>query len=279
MRIACLLLIPWQLAAADWLPEVKQRGAALEKELHWADAAGVYQSALARLGAEGLPAEALPAEAARNDRFWLLTSLVEISFERQEYTMARGWLRQAEDTLRGLGQDAPERVRLLNAWGTLHLVEGNLTAAERELSRAVEMSESMAAPTDLAAALHNLAAVEMHTGRLRDATAHEMKALAIWRRQFGDRHYYVMKALISLSSLQGLSGDWRAAEASLQNALEIAETPEALANYAVVLEKLKRRKEAREIRRRIHLPMPAPPPLADVKAMPSERERTQVRTR
>jgi len=294
MRVAYLLLVAWHVAAADWLQEAKQRGAALETGFHWAEAAGVYESALTRLGAagpraEGPPAEGAPAESAhaeslhaesvREERFWLLTSLVEIAFERQDYTAARGWLRQAEDTLRDVGRDTPARVRLLNAWGTLHLVEGNLTAAEQELSRAVEMSEWLAAPSDLAAALHNLAAVEMHTGRLRDATANETKALTIWRQQFGDRHYYVMKALISLSSLQGLSGEWRAAEVSLQKALGIAETPEALANYSVVLEKLKRGKEAREIRRKIHLPMPAPAPFADVKAMPLERERTQVRTR
>jgi tetratricopeptide (TPR) repeat protein len=122
-------------------------------------------------------------------------------------------------------------------------VEGNLTAAERDLSRAVAISDSIATSLDLAAALHNLAAVEMHTRRLREATVHETKALAIWRQQLGDRHYYVMKAWISLSSLQGLSNAWRAAESSLRKALDIAETPEALANYAVVLEKLKRGKE------------------------------------
>jgi tetratricopeptide (TPR) repeat protein len=167
---------------------------------------------------------------------------------------------------------------LLSAWGTLHLVEGNLTAAERDLSRAVAASESVAKPPDLAAALHNLAAVEMHMGRLDTAAIHEKKALALWLQQFGDRNRYVMKAWISLSSLQGLSGDWPAAERSLQNALAIIETPEALANYAVVLEKLKRHPEAKEIRRRIHLPMPSPSALADVKAMRSGTGRLRVQT-
>ena len=187
-------------------------------------------------------------------------------------------MRQADEVVPGLAQDAPERVRLLNAWGTLHLVQGNLTAAERDLSRAVAISDA-AAPPDLAAALHNLAAVEMQTGRLGPATVHQTKALEIWRRQFGDRHHYVMKAWISLSSLQGLCGDWRAAAGSLENALAIAETPEALANYAIVLEKLKRGSEAREIRRRLPVPMPPPSPLADVKAMPFEASRPGVRAR
>jgi tetratricopeptide (TPR) repeat protein len=269
VRLAWLLIVGWNLHAADWLREAKERGATLESDHRWEEAAGLYQAALARLGPDGPP----------QDRFWLLASLAEISFDRQENAVAAGWLHKAEDTLAGVGQNAPERVRLLNAWGTLHLVEGNLTAAERDLSRAAELSESIATPPDLAAALHNLAAVEMHIGRLREAAAHETKALTIWKQQFGDRHPYVMKALISRSSVEGLRGDWSAAEASLKEALCIAETPEALANYAVVLEKLKRGKEAREIRRRVHLPMPSPSPLIDVKAIPLERERTSVRTR
>jgi tetratricopeptide (TPR) repeat protein len=269
VRLAWLLIFGCHLYAADWLQEAKERGAGLERDRQWIAAAGLYQSALARLGPDGLP----------EDRFWLLTSLAEISFESQEYAAGEAWLHKAEDTIRSLGERAPERVRLLNAWGTLHLVEGNLTAAERDLSRAAALSESVATPPDLVAVLHNFAAVEMHTGRLGEALAHETKALTIWKREFGERHRYVMKALISLSSLQGLTGDWLAAEASLRDALRIAETPEALSNYAVVLEKLKRHKEAREIRRKVRLPTPSPSLLVDVKAMPLERERTSVRTR
>lgn len=253
------------LHAADWLQDAKEKGAAMEREHRWSEAAGIYQSALDRLGGDGAP----------RDRFWLLTSLAEISFERQEYATVGGWLRKAEAALYGLDEDTPERVRLLNAWGTLHLVEGNLTAAERDLSRAAGLAESMATPPDLAAALHNLAAVEMHTGRLREAAAHERKALTIWKQHLGDRHPYVMKALIGLSSVQGLCQDWSAAEASLQAALRIEETPEALANYAVVLEKLKRGKEAREIRRRVHLGALSPSLLVDVKAQRSDQVRTR----
>jgi tetratricopeptide (TPR) repeat protein len=267
MRLAWLLLM-WHVAAPDWLRDTRRQGAVLEGDHQWEQAGALYQSALTRLGPSGL----------LQDRFWLLTSLVEVSFEREEYGQARAWLKEAEGALRGVNQHAPERVRLLNAWGTLHLVEGNLTAAERDLSQAVAMPEPLVTPLDRAAALHNLAAVEMQTGRLSEATVHETKALAIWRQQLGDRHHYVMKAWISLSSLQGLSNDWRAAESTLQNALLIGETPEALANYAVVLEKLKRRSEAREIRRRLGPPKSSSSPLADVKAMPYEAKRPSVRS-
>jgi tetratricopeptide (TPR) repeat protein len=255
-------------AEADSLRDARQRGAILERDRQWAQAEAVYRSALDRLGSNG----------SRKDRFWLLTSLAEMSFERQEYGRARGWLRKAEDVVGDLGPDSPEQARLLNAWGTLYLVEGNLTAAVQKLSRAVAISESVASRADLAATLHNLAGLEMHTGQVEDAAAHETRALALWREELGDRHYYVMKAWISLSSLQGFCGNWHAAEKSVQNALAIAQTPEALANYAVILDKLKRGSEAREIRRRLHAQKLSASPLIDVKEMPHEIARPSLWT-
>jgi tetratricopeptide (TPR) repeat protein len=253
MRILWLLLATLPAAASDPLAEIRTRGAELELTHHWEEAAGLYRSMLG------------PAEN-RDDRFWLLTSLAEVEFERQDYGQAKRWLQQAAATIEGLPAGAPERVRLLNAWGTLHLVQGDLTAAEQELSRAVELGEAVAPPEDRAAALHNLAAVEMHRNRLAKAAAHEEQALALWRERFGDRHYYVMKAWISLSSLEGLRGDWPAARHSLERALAISESDEALSNYAIVLDKLKQHKEARAIRQRIHKPAVPLFPVVDVNA-------------
>jgi len=241
MKMVLISLAAWSALAGGPLQEIRERGAAFEAQRQWSEAARLYRSELAKLGSAGRSEE----------RLWLIASLVEVSFERQDYSEARRWLREEGEALAGRAADSPERVRLLSASGTLHLVEGNLIAAERDLRQAVAISESVAMPVDLAAALHNLAAVEMRTVHLEEAMAHETRALGLWRRQLGDRHYYVMKAWISLSSLQGLRGDWPDAEQSLKNALAIAETPEALANYAVVLEKLKRRAEAKAIRRRL----------------------------
>jgi tetratricopeptide (TPR) repeat protein len=268
MKGIWLLLLVWPLVAADWLQEARERGTALENGRQWADACTVYRSALARLGPAGPLA----------DRYWLLTSLAEVTFEQQDYGQTRHWLRAATDAIRSLPPDAPEQLRLLTARGALYLVEGNLTAAERDLAQAAASRTSLPA-RDRAAALHNLAAVEMHSGRLREASTHEKQALTIWRCEFGDRSGYVVKAWISLSSLQGLSGDWRAAETSLRHALAGGETPEALANYAIVLEKLKRRREAREIRRRLPVAALTPAPLTDVKAMPYETGPARIRTR
>jgi tetratricopeptide (TPR) repeat protein len=128
---------------------------------------------------------------------------------------------------------------------------------------------------DRAAALHNLAAVEMHRARLAEAAAHEAQALALWRERLGDRNWYVMKAWISLSSLEGLRGDWLAARLSLERALAIGESDEALSNYAIVLDKLKRHKEARAIRQRVHKTAVGLFPVVDVNAF-SRRDSTGV---
>ena len=249
MRIFWLLCAILTAAATEPLAEIRARGAQLESAHRWDEAAKLYRSTLGKA-------------TGGDERFWLLTSLAEVEFERQDYAQSERWLNQAAATLDGLPEEAPQRFRLLNARGTLHLVRGNLTAAERDISRAVAFG-GLVAPEDRAAALHNLAAVEMHQNRLAEAAAHEAQALAIWRERFGDRHYYVMKAWISLSSLEGLRGDWQAAARSLERALAISESDEALTNYAIVLDKLKRHKEAKAIRQKVQPPPARPLPVVD----------------
>ena len=111
MRMAWLLILMWQAGAADSLDRTRQRGALLEANRQWEQAGAVYRAALDNLG----------PGASLQDRFWLLTSLVEVSYEQQEYGQARRWLQEAERALGELNPRAPERVRLLSAWGTLHL--------------------------------------------------------------------------------------------------------------------------------------------------------------
>lgn len=254
MRVFWLFLAVLPAVASDPLAQTRARGLELESAHRWQEAAGLYRSMLEQVD-------------GRDSRFWLLTSLAEVEFEGGGYAQSERWLHQAAETIEGLPTEAPEHVRLLNALGTLHLVQGNLSAAERELSRAVELGQSIAPPEDRAAALHNLAAVEMHRNRLAEAAAHETQALAIWRERFGERHYYVMKAWISLSSLEGLRGDWQAAARSLERALSINLSDEALSNYVIVLDKLKRHKEARASRQRLHKLAVTPLPLVDVNTL------------
>ena len=253
MKVFWLFLAILPAAASDPLAQTRVRGMELESARRWQEAAGLYRSMLDQVD-------------GRDSRFWLLTSLAEVEFERQGYAPSERWLHQAAETIEGLPAEAPEHVRLLNALGTLHLVQGNLTAAGRELSRALELGQSIAPPEDRAAVLHNLAALEMHRNRLAEAAAHETQALAIWRERFGERHYYVMKAWISLSSLECLRGDWQAAAKSLECALSISPSDEALSNYAIVLDKLRRHKEARAARQRLHKSAVTPLPIVDVNA-------------
>jgi tetratricopeptide (TPR) repeat protein len=251
------------LYAGDWLWEVRTAGAEMEAAHRWEEAARLYESALGQERSQDTRV-----------RMWLLSSLAEVEFERKAYARSERWLTEAERVAERLPANAPERVRLLNAWGTLHLVRGNLTAAERDLSRAAALAEG----EDRAAALHNLAAAEMHMGRLPDAAAHETEALEIWRERLGERHSYVMKAWVGLSSAQALQGNWVGAERSLRQALASGESEEALANYAVVLEQLKRGKEARAIRSRLKQSGFVAPAVVDMKSLERNRAHS-VRTR
>ena len=249
MRNLILLLFFAHGASAS--EDFVSKGAALENERKWDEAAAVYQAALDRC----------------TDRCsWLLTSLGEMAFNRGEYREARRWFDRAKDT-GGVGSG-----RLLGASGALHVVEGRLKEAERDLIAAIRLNEDL---ESVAVALHNLASVEMQTGRLAAAEQHELEAIALCRGALGDRHEYVRRGWISLSTVQGLRRDWKAAERSLRNALAIARTADALANYAVILEHSKRGKEAREIRRRLPA-VPRPSATVDATALKYEEEAMRV---
>jgi len=260
MRILLVLVLSLPAPANDF----RQRGAELEAGRQWNQAAALYQTALTQA-------------SNPDDRFWLLTSLAEMEFELRNYSRSEGWLHQA-DTLVAQFQNPVHQARLANAWGTLWLVQGNLTAAQRKLMESIELSRSSAPREDQAAALHNLAAVEMNAGQLREALEHETRALELWQSALGSEHYYVMKAWISLSSVHGLRKDWLAAEQCLLQALAIRRSPEALENYAVVLDKLKRGREAKAIRSGLGTGHVSEPVLVDVKSLLA-RAPTAVRSR
>jgi tetratricopeptide (TPR) repeat protein len=201
-----------------------------------------------------------------------------MSFNQGLHDDARRWLKDASRLLQDQPKDSPAWIQFLNATAALHLVEGRLSLAEKDLLTVVSTAGQISDQRALAAALHNLASVEMQTGRLNVALEHQLKALAIERDLFGERHESVMRAWISLSTIQGLRGEWRMAEQSLLQALAIAETSEALANYAVVLDHLKRRKEAKAIRSRVP-PITPSNTVVDINAVSFEAWRLRVGTR
>jgi tetratricopeptide (TPR) repeat protein len=202
-----MTMLSLMLLAAS-LSDALERGIQLEENHRWEEAAALYEAAL--------PESTEPLR--------LQFAIAEMCFNQQDYARTRKWLRAVEGSLRDHPGDAGEWARLLNAKAALHLVEGNLSAARRVLAGV--------APS--AGTLHTMASVEAQTGELAKAERHQKEALAMFREQLGERHDSVMRAWISLSTIQGLRRDWRAAERSIQQALAIRETAEGLANLAAV---------------------------------------------
>src|SRR5947207_5938966 len=100
MRIFWVLVATLPVAASDPLAEMRAWAAEFESAHRWEEAASLYRSMLGQAG-------------SCDDRFWLLTSLAEVEFERQDYAQSKRWLHQAAETIEGLTTDAPERIRLL----------------------------------------------------------------------------------------------------------------------------------------------------------------------
>jgi tetratricopeptide (TPR) repeat protein len=209
-----------------------------------------YERALLDLRTRGASIEqVLPVEL----------SLVTAYLEAGEFHLAETLLQQA----RRQTTDIPAG-RLLadfhSAWGSLHLLEGNLSAAESEFRKAQGILDAVGESCALQADLrHNLAAIEMRTGRFADAYRDAEFALHVWESTDGPLSDRYIRGLGSLGTLQFLSGKSESARASLQRAVGLAEqlygpthplTAGLLESYAVVLDKLKQKKEAKIARRR-----------------------------
>lgn len=181
------------------------------------------------------------------------------SFEAGDYRSAERFLYEAERL--GVQVSRDRSARLWNGRGALALVRGDLTTARLALREAVAASHDI---STRAASLHNLAGVEMNLGEFASAESHEREAIELMRTPASPD---LGKALISLSSVQGLRGDWRAAERTLREVLASERSPEALSNLAVVLDKLGRRREARALRRTFAPARFERPDLVDVHAL------------
>ena len=159
------------------------------------------------------------------------------------------------DAQKSLG-DGICRADLLNAWGMLHLKLDRLQAAEAELREALRV----AAGGELTATIeHNLASVEMRTGRYGEALGHERDAIGRMEETLAPDHPTLIRARASLASLQYMMGQPREAKESMDRAIRSAEitygpthplVADLLMSDALVLEKLKLRGDARRARRR-----------------------------
>jgi tetratricopeptide (TPR) repeat protein len=150
------------------------------------------------------------------------------------------------------------RAELLNAWSSLYLKLGQLPEAEAELREALQITTALPNTGDLhATVLHNLAAVEMRTGRYTLALDHETDAMRRFAKDLAPNHPTMIRGWASMASLQYMLGEPREAKASLDRALESAEITygpdssllaDLLMSDAVVLDKLKLHAEARRAR-------------------------------
>jgi tetratricopeptide (TPR) repeat protein len=162
--------------------------------------------------------------------------------------------------------DGFARAELLNAWSALHLKQGRLSAAEQELKDTWQIVALSPASEDFrATVLHNLAAVEMRTGRYSEALGGETEAIRLWQRTRGPDHPNLIRAYASLASLEYMMGQPHDARTAMERALASAARTygpghpllaDLLESDALILDRLKMKKQAqreraqaREIRR------------------------------
>ncbi len=199
------------------------------------------------------------AGAPAKELLRLSITLATAHLEAGEYREAEEVLQDAQKSAWELG-DSVARAELLNAWSALHMKLGQLSAAEAELQEARRMAVKLAKPGDvLPTVLHNLAAVEMRTGRCAEALSHERDALQIFGKTLDPDHPTMIRGWASLASLQYVMGHAREARSSMERALASAERAygpthpmlaDLLESEAIILDKLKLKKEAKVMRKR-----------------------------
>ncbi len=181
-----------------------------------------------------------------------------------------GNYRQAEVALRNaekLASHPIERAEVLNARGSLSLAHGQYTTAARQYSDALMILEGQTVGADLPVVLHNLAAAEIWLGEYDSAFQHMQHALALWQKQLPPDHSNLIRGWASMGSAEFLMGRLQDARVSIERAIGSAEKTwgpndpvlgEMLESYAVVLDRLKLKKEAKVARARSRRIAPRP---------------------
>ena len=192
------------------------------------------------------------------DLLHLRVTLATAYMEAGDYRNMEIVLREAQDSV--VEPSGISKAEILNAWSALHLKLGQLSDAEADLQQARRIVQESPNPGDLLpTVLHNLAAVEMRLGRSANSLDHEQTALGVWEKTLPSDHPALIRAWASLASLQYLMDRAREAQSSIQRALAAAETryglkhpiiADLLESEAVVLDKLKSKKDARQARER-----------------------------
>jgi tetratricopeptide (TPR) repeat protein len=190
----------------------------------------------------------------------LRVTLATAYMEAGEYREMETVLQEAQKTAWQLA-DGVSRAELLNAWSALHLKLSQLSAAEAELeeARRIVMNLPDHPGNLLPTILHNLAGIEMRTGRYADALGHEQEALRRFEKTLAPDHPTLIRGWASLASLQYVMGQPQEAILSIKRAIVSAEKTyggmhpflaDLLDSEAIVFDKLKLKKEAKRARDR-----------------------------
>jgi len=189
----------------------------------------------------------------------LRVTLATAYMEAGEYREMEAVLQEAQRSAWQLKDDV-SRAELLNAWSALHLKLGQLSASEAELQEAQRMATRLPNSGDLLpTVLHNLAAVQMRTGRYAEALGNEREALERLEKTLPADHPTIIRGWASMASLQYMAGQPEDARKSITQAIAAAERTYApthpmladlLESEAIICDKLKLRKEAKLARSR-----------------------------
>jgi tetratricopeptide (TPR) repeat protein len=190
----------------------------------------------------------------------LQMNLVSLYLEEGDFGRARQLMRAAEQKAGEVPFDSPELAGLYNAAGTLHLIDGKLSAAQQQLEKALAILDrpGFGRGNELASVLLNLASVQMRQGRYREARSN-LDRTVLLLQGVDKPTSQLIRALITRSTLEYMAKDWVAAETAAARALAMAEiyygpgspaVGDVLQNYSLILDRLRRGKEARSYRAR-----------------------------
>lgn len=210
-----------------------------------ADAAHDYQLAIQQMSSS-----AAPALEVFHARVSLSTAYLQLKD-----------FRNAEIALREIqipgNLDGREQATFDNAWASLDLAKGKLTAAEPRLKHAQEILEQIpGASSDLAVVLNNLAAIEMRSGRYTAAYDHARRAVDLWKNATPGSPDLI-RGWASLGSVEYLTGRYHDAASSLRRSISFAEVyygprhpllADLLDSYAIVLVRLHQSRDAKQAR-------------------------------
>jgi tetratricopeptide (TPR) repeat protein len=187
-----------------------------------------------------------------------LQSLAQIQYEQREIAKARETFRR----LQSIPTERPaDRAVVHGVAAALLYVEGRYNEAEAEYLKALGAWEESGEgeTTDVACVLDGLAVVYVVEGRYREAGRTLDRGIAILTSAKGAVATDWIKLLSSRAELHVRQGEWREAEADLATAISAADRDtrldpallkSLLGDYAHVLRKNHRRKEARSIEAR-----------------------------